>query len=76
MTKLLEQAIAKVRELSELEQNALAALILSVAGGSDASGLPLDRGTEAAIREGLAQAERGDFVSDAAVAEANKRHGL
>jgi predicted transcriptional regulator len=63
MTKLLEQAIAKARELSEEEQDALAALILSVAG-SDASGVAFDRETEAAIREGLAQAERGDFVPD------------
>jgi predicted transcriptional regulator len=75
MTKLLEQAIAKARELSEEEQDALAALILSVAG-SDASAVPLDRETEAAIREGLAQAERGEFVPDEIVAESNKRHGL
>ena len=75
MTKLLEQAIAKVRELPEDEQNTLAAFMLSMAA-ADASGLPLDRETEAAIREGLAQAERGEFVSDEVVAEANKRRGL
>jgi len=73
MTKLLEQAIAKARELSEEEQDALADLILSVAG-SDACGVPLDHETEAAIREGLAQAERGEFVPDEIVAESNKRH--
>jgi len=42
----------------------------------DASAFPLDAATEAAIREGLAQAERGEFVADEVVAEANKRHGL
>ena len=61
MTKLLEQAIAKVRELPEDEQDTLATVILMA--DADASGLPLDQATEAAIREGLAQAERGEFVS-------------
>jgi hypothetical protein len=75
MTKLLEQAIAKVRELPEQEQDALAAIILSMAG-ADASHFPLDREAEAAIREGLAQAERGEFVPDEVVAESNKRHGI
>jgi hypothetical protein len=75
MTKLLEQAIAKVRELPEDEQDALAEVILSMAD-ADASGVPLDRETEAAVREGLVQAERGEFVSDDVVAESNKRHGI
>jgi len=75
MTKLLEQAIAKVRTLSEEEQDTLAALILSMAD-ADASGFPLDHQTEAAIREGLAQAERDEFVPDDVVAQANKRHGI
>jgi predicted transcriptional regulator len=64
MTKLLEQALAKARALSDEEQDALAALILSVSE-SDAALVPLDEPTRAAIREGLAQAERGEFVSDA-----------
>ena len=75
MTKLLEQAIAKVRELPEDEQDTLAAVMLSMAN-ADASALPLDREAEAAIREGLAQAERGEFVPDDVVAESNKRHSL
>ena len=61
MTKLLEQAIAKVRELPEDEQDTLAAVLLSMAD-ADASRFPLDPETEAAIREGLGQAERGEFV--------------
>ena len=75
MTKLLDQAIAKARQLPEDEQDALAAVMLSMTE-ADASGVPLDRETEAAIREGLAQAERGEFVADDIVAAANKRHGL
>ena len=30
----------------------------------------------AAIREGLAQADRGEFVPDEEIAEMNKRHGV
>ena len=75
MTKLLEQAIAKVRELSDEEQDALAAMLLSMAD-ADASRFPLDRETESAIREGLAQADRGEFVPDEVVAQSNKRHGI
>jgi predicted transcriptional regulator len=75
MTKLLDQAIAKVRKLPDEEQDSLARVLLSMAE-MDASDFPLDTATEVAIREGLAQAERGEFVADEVVAEANKRHGL
>ena len=74
MTKLLEKAIAKARALPEEDQDALAALLLSLTR-ADASAVPLDEATRAAIREGLAQAERGEFVSDDVVAESDKRHG-
>jgi predicted transcriptional regulator len=59
MTKLLEQAIAKVQTLPE--EDALAALLLSVTN-ADGSVVPLDDETRAAILEGIAQAERGEFV--------------
>jgi len=75
MTKLLEKAIDKVRELPEDEQEAVAAVMLQMAGG-DAPVVRLDDETRAAIREGLAQAERSEFVPDEVVARANKRHGL
>jgi predicted transcriptional regulator len=75
MTKLLEQAIAQVRELPDDEQDAVAALLMSIAE-SDASGVTLDNASRAAIREGLAQAERGEFVADNTVADADKRHGI
>lgn len=75
MTKLLDQAIAKARQLPEAEQDSLARVLLSMTD-MDASAFPLDAETEAAIREGLAQAERGEFVPDEVVAGANKRHGL
>ena len=74
MTKLLEQAIAKLRELSEQEQDALAVALLSLAEGETAD-VPIDNQTRAAIEEGLAQAERGEFVADADIAALWKRHG-
>ena len=75
MTKLLDQAIAELRKLPDEEQDSMARVLLSMAE-MDASDFPLDTATEAAIREGFAQAERGEFVADDVVAEANKRHGL
>jgi len=75
MTKLLEEVIAKVRALPEEDQDALAALLLA-ATKADASVVPLDETTRAAIREGLAQAERGEFVPDDVVAQSDKRHGI
>jgi hypothetical protein len=75
MTKLLEQAITKVRELPDEDQEAVAAVMLSMAG-ADAPIVRLDDATRAAIREGIAQAERGDFVPDDVIEQADKRHGI
>jgi hypothetical protein len=75
MTKLLEQAIAKARELPEQDQDALAALLLFLTE-ADASSVPLDEKTRAAIHQGLAQAQRGEFVPDDVVARSDKRHGI
>jgi predicted transcriptional regulator len=75
MTKLLDQAIAKVRELSEDEQDARALALLSMADGN-ASLFPLDDETRAAIREGLEQARRGEFVPDEEIEALWKRHGV
>jgi hypothetical protein len=75
VTKLLEQAIARVQTLPEEDQDALAALLLSMTN-ADGSAVPLDEAARTAIREGLAQAERGEFVPDDVVAESDKRHGI
>jgi hypothetical protein len=75
MTKLLEQAIAKARQLSEEEQDTLALTIIALAE-SDASLAPIDDDTRAAILEGLEQARRGEFVSDEKIHALWKRHGL
>jgi predicted transcriptional regulator len=72
-TKLLEKAIAKVRELPAEDQDTFAVALLSMAG-EDTPIVHLDDETRAAVREGLAQAERGEFVADEVVAEADRRH--
>ena len=75
MTKLFQQAIAKVLSLPEDEQDALAVQLMAMAELGD-SVVELDDETRAAICEGLEQARRGEFVPDAEIAALWKRHGL
>jgi predicted transcriptional regulator len=74
MTKLLEQAIARVRELPAEDQDALASALLSIAGEAT-DVVHLDAETRLAVEDGLAQAHRGDFVPDEEIAAADKRRG-
>jgi hypothetical protein len=73
MTELLEQAIARVRRLSEEEQNALALTIIAMAD-ENAYAAPLDDETRAAILEGLEQARRGEFVPEEEIEALWKRY--
>ena len=75
MTKVLEDAIAKVRKLPE-ERQAYAAEILEhiASAGSDVFMVPEQH--RAAVLEGLGQAERGEFVSDEEMAALWKKCGL
>lgn len=75
MTKLLEKAIAKARELPEDDQDSIAVMLLSMTS-DDLEIEPVDDATRAAILEGLAQARRGEFVPDEEIAALWKRHGL
>jgi hypothetical protein len=75
MTKLLEKAIAQARSLPPEEQDTLAAVLLAMTDGAT-SMVPLDDETRAAIREGLEQARRGQFASDAEVEALWQRFGL
>jgi len=75
MSKLLEEAIKKVRELPEADQEEAAEMLLSVAARRDQAE-PLDEETRAAIQEGQEQAHRGEFVSDEDMAAFFKRHGV
>ncbi|TMI98357.1 MAG: hypothetical protein E6G97_26145 [Alphaproteobacteria bacterium] len=75
MTKLLEKAIAKSRELPEPEQDSVAIMMLSMTA-DDAQIDPVDEETRAAILEGLEQARRGEFVPEAEIEALWKRHGI
>lgn len=74
MTKLLEKAIAKVRALPAADQDAVAAMVLSMTGTTPF--IALDDDTRSAIREGLEQARRGEFVADEEIEALWKQHGL
>jgi predicted transcriptional regulator len=74
MTKLLEKAIAKVRSLPAEDQDTVAIAVLSMTGEVTPV-VHLNEETRAAVLEGLAQAERGEFVPDEVVAEADERQG-
>ena len=68
MTKMLEEAIKKVRELPESDQDEAAELLLSLASKKNEP-VRLDDATRAAIREGREQARRGEFVSKEEMAD-------
>lgn len=65
MTKLLEQAIEAARQLSPEEQDELGRMIMEiVSGGSDEDVYILSDEENAAIDIGLAQLERGEYVTE------------
>jgi predicted transcriptional regulator len=73
MTKLLEEAIERIRHLPEPLQDEAAEILLSLVSKC-AEPVRLDDATRAAVREGKAQASRGEFVPDEEMAEFFKRH--
>jgi len=75
MSKMLEEAIKKVRELPEADQDEAAEMLLSVASRS-AQPVVLDDATRAAVEEGREQARRGEFVSEKDMAAFFRRHGV
>ena len=75
MSKILEEAIKKVRELPEADQDEAAEMMLSVAS-KNTKPMPLDDETRAAVQEGQQQARRGEFISDQDMAAFFKRHGV
>ncbi len=74
MTKLLEKAIAKVRELPAEDQDTVAVMVLSLT--EEMPTILLDEDTRAAIRQGLEQARRGKFVPAEEIEALWKHHGL
>ena len=74
MTKLLEQAIEKIREMPAADQDLAAGFLFALAE-KRFEPEKLDSETRAAILEGVAQAERGEFVSDEEMAEFFRQRG-
>ena len=72
MTKLLEQAMEAVRRLPEDTQDDIARTILQLAG-SEIAAEPVDPAHLIAVLEGLAQAKRREFATDAEVEAAFRR---
>jgi predicted transcriptional regulator len=75
MTKLLEKAIAHARALPPEDQDTLGAVLLAMTDDS-AGCVPLDDEARSAIRQGLEQARRGEFVPDAEIEALWKRFDL
>ena len=75
MTKVLEDAIEKVRRLPEDRQAYIAEVLEQIAAaGSDIFVVPDEH--RAAVLEGLGQADRGEFASDAEMVALWKKCGL
>jgi hypothetical protein len=72
MTKLLEQALEAVQRLPDDSQDEIARLMLHMAQ-SDAEPEPIDPAHLPAVLEGLAQAKRREFATDAEVEAAFRR---
>ena len=72
MIKVLEKAIEQIKDLSP-ERQAYAALVLNQIASDDDTPFEVPAEHRAAILEGLAQADRGEFASDTEVERALRR---
>jgi hypothetical protein len=74
MTKLLEQAVETVRGLPPEMQDDLARMLLRLAGG-DQGVFQLSAEEQSSFDESLAQADRGEFATEAEIVIHGVRHG-
>ena len=75
MTRLLEQAVEKVRFLPDAMQDELAHVLLQLAG-DDQPVICLTADEGAALDDSLARAERGEFASDESIRTIWAKHSL
>ena len=73
MTKIMKEAIEVLRELPEERQEMIARAILDYAAHDEGVYYLSDEEREA-VRVGLDQADRGEFVSDADLRAFRNRH--
>jgi hypothetical protein len=64
MTKLFERAVETVRGLPPETQDALARLVLQLAREDDLPPIAMSVEEQTSFEQSIAEAERGDFVSD------------
>jgi hypothetical protein len=76
MTKLFERAVETVRGLPPETQDALARIVLQLARENDLPPIAMSVEDETSFEESLAEAARGEFVSDEAVRAFWAKHGL
>ena len=73
MSKLLDNAIASIRDMSDDDQDEAAELLLSFASRNRGP-IAVDEETRKAIEEGRQQARRGEFATDAEMSAFFRRH--
>ena len=73
MTKLLDKAIASIRDMSDDDQAEAAELLLSFASRNRGP-IAVDEETRKAIEEGRQQARRGEFATEAEMSAFFRRH--
>jgi hypothetical protein len=74
MTRLLDEAISRIREMPDSDQDEAARTLLRIISRKTEP-VPLDEETRRAVREGLEQARRAEFASDEEIAELFRRRG-
>ena len=75
MSKLLEKALEAVLRLPADSQDAIALAMLQLASGDEAEPEPIDTAHLTDVLEGLAQAKRRQFATDAEIETAFRRFG-
>jgi hypothetical protein len=76
MTKLFERAVETVRSLPPETQDALARIVLQLTQESDLPAIAMSVEDETSFEESMAEAERGEFVSDETISAFWAKHGL
>ena len=76
MTKLLDDALAAVRNFPPANQDEIARAILRLTGTDDEPPVALSTDERAAIAASKAAAARGEFASDEQVRATWVKHGL
>jgi hypothetical protein len=76
MTELFERAVETVRSLPPETQDALAQIVLQLVRENDLPAMAMSIEEATSFEESLAQAERGEFVSDETIRAFWAKHGL